>query len=347
MMSLGRFGIGLVLGGLAALACSSNDGPPPPAGSAGSAGSGHGGSANAGGDSPSSTDGGSDSAPEGGTGGSNLPPIGTLGGDAPSGTEGGAPPNPPPSCDPKGTWGKPVALATLSTPQADEQLLSMTHDELSLVFSRDDALFVADRTDAQQDFGAPVAVTLPVEYTFAHGLALSADGLTLVVVRADQKGLGELRRSARGKTFDGAPDTARFGFVNVGLTQSGLLSSPVLSADGKSLVLTRLESANQTGLRLRGEHFDQVEQLDPVTFGAEGGKHKLSQSLSDDARTLFFFDESTGHAAALGSVTPRAAYTERMELPGLLSAFSSAGCGRLYGTLDVDGSLDLVVETPN
>jgi hypothetical protein len=236
---------------------------------------------------------------------------------------------------------------SLSTPQADERLLSMTHDELSLVFSRDDQLFVADRADPRQDFGAPVAVTLPSGYTFEHGVALSADGLTLVIVRTDQLGLAEVKRNERGETFGGDASVARFSFVNVAITQSGLLSSPVLARDGESLVLTRLEAADQTGLRLRGSHFDQVEQLDSVTFGAEDGKHKLSQSLSDDARTLFFFDEGTGHAAALGTVTPRAAFTLRADFPDLLSAFSNVGCGRLYGTLEVDGSLDLVVETPN
>lgn len=343
MMSLGRLGLGLVLGGFLGVACGSDKSLPPPAGAAGSAGSAHsGGSVHSGGDAPSNTEGG-DAQSEGGAG--NAPPLGSIGGDAPSG-EAGAPPNPPPSCDVGRKWGKPVKLS-LSTPQADERLLSMTHDELSLVFSRDDQLFVADRTDPKQDFGAPMALTLPSGHTFEHGVALGADGLTLVIVRTDQQGLAEVKRSERGKPFEPDASVARFSFVNLAVTQSGLLSSPVLSRDGESLVLTRLEAADQTGLRLRGSRFDQVEQLDSVTFGAEDGKHKLSQSLSDDARTLFFFDESTGHAAALGTVTPRAAFTLRADFPDLLSAFTNVGCGRLYGTLEVDGSLDLVVETPN
>jgi hypothetical protein len=341
MMSLGRFGLGLVLVGFLGVACGSDKSLPPPAGSAGAGQSG--GSVRGGGDSSSNPEGGNDAQSEGGAG--NGPPLGTIGGDAPSG-EAGAPPNPPPSCDIGKKWGNPVKLS-LSTPQADERLLSMTHDELSLVFSRDDQLFVADRSDPKQDFAAPVAVTLPSGHTFEHGVALSADGLTLVIVRTDQLGLAEVKRSERGKTFEGDASVARFSFVNVGLTQSGLLSSPVLARDGQALVLTRLEAADQTGLRLRGQHFDQVEQLDSVTFGAEEGKHKLSQSLSDDARTLFFFDEGTGHAAALGTLTPRAAFTLRADFPDLLSAFTNLGCGRLYGTLEVDGSLDLVVETPN
>lgn len=280
-------------------------------------------------------------------GAADEPPIGTIGGAFPGVSEGGAPPNPTPVCDPAAKWSSPQGLTALNTAQADEHLLALSHDELSLVFSRGDALFVADRKSAGDDFAAPLAVQLPAAYTFAQGLALSDDGLTLVVVSADQHALADVTRSARSKTFDGIPNTQRFAWVNANLTQSGLLSSPVLAADGKSLLLTRLESGDSSVFRVRGDRFDDATALDAVTLGAVDGNHKLTQSLSEDARTLFFFDEGTGNAAALWSSTPAAAYTERVELKGLLSAFSNANCGRLYGTLEVEGSLDLVVQTAN
>jgi hypothetical protein len=340
-----RLALGLAFAGVVGVACGSNDTPPPPAGAGGS-------SAN-GGSRPSEFVGGDSATAPGGAAAQNeggapyVPPIGTIGGEFPGVSEGGAPPNPATVCDQAAKWGSPQGLAALNTPQADEQLLALSHDELSLVFSRDDALFVADRKAATDDFGAPVAVQLPGAYTFVHGLGLSDDGLTLVVVSQDQLKLADVTRSARGKTFDGAANAQRFAWVNANLTQSGELSSPVLLADGKSLLLTRLESGDNTVFLVRGEHFDNAAQQDQATLGAVDGKHKLTQSASADARTLFFFDESTGYAAALWSATPTAAYTERVELADLLSAFSNANCGRLYGTLEVAGSLDLVVETPN
>lgn len=347
-MTLGaRFWLAVAFGSALGVACGSNDTPPPPAGSGGSDAS-HAGSRNIdfpGGDG-ATPQAGADSQATGGASGEG-PPIGSIGGDFPGVSEGGAPPNPTPACAMAAKWGSPQSLTALNTPQADEQLLAMSHDELSLVFSRDDALFIADRKSASDDFEPALAVQLPATYTFAHGLALSDDALTLVVVSQDQLKLADVTRTARGKAFDGAASTQRFGWVNANLTQSGLLSSPVLAADGKALLLTRLEGPDSTVFRVRGDHFDDATSLDPVTLGALDGKHKLTQSLSADARTLFFFDESTGYAAALWSTTPAAAYTERAELDELQSAFSNADCGRLYGTLEVDGSLDLVVETPN
>jgi hypothetical protein len=342
-----RFWLGVALAGALASACGSDDTLPPPASSAGSANGGRSGSVNGPVDraGETSTSAGAGDAPaQGGAG--DTPPIGTIGGDFPAAENGGAPPNPTPTCDLTAKWGAPVGLAGLNS-AADEQLLAMTHDELSLVLSRGDALFVADRADAAADFAAPVAVSLPAAYTFAHGLALSDDGLTLVLVSQDQLKLAEVTRSARGKTFGTAANTTRFAWVNANLTQSGLLSSPVLSADGKGLVLTRLESADMTAFWVRGAKLDEATALDAVTLGAVDGKHKLTQSLSADLRTLFFFDEAVGHSAALQSTTPLAAFTERIELSGLLSAFSNSACSRLYGTREVDGSLDVVVETPH
>ncbi|HVY30024.1 MAG TPA: hypothetical protein VHB79_25880 [Polyangiaceae bacterium] len=340
-----RFWLGVALASALGAACSSNDAPPPPAADGGSDSSPAGSRST---DSPGGdgavAQGGARSQAEGGAG---EPPIGTIGGAFPGVSEGGAPPNPTPVCNRAARWSGAQALAALNTAQADERLLALSHDELSLVFSRADALFVADRKSAGDDFAATISVQLPAAYTFAQGVALSDDGLTLVVVSQDQHALADVTRTARSKTFDGTADTRRFAWVNANLTQSGLLSSPVLAADGKSLLLTRLEGGDSSVFRVRGDHFDDAAALDAVTLGAVDGNHKLTQSLSADARTLFFFDEGTGSAAALWSSTPAAAYTERVELEGLLSAFTNANCGRLYGTREVEGSLDLVVQTAN
>jgi hypothetical protein len=98
--------------------------------------------------------------------------------------------------------------------------------------------------------------------------------------------------------------------------------------------------------KISGEHFDVVEQLDPVGLAAQDGKLKLTQSLSADSRTLFVFDQALGHVVGYWSAGARAAFTEPVPLPGLLSAFTSVGCDRLYATLSLDGSLDIVSLSP-
>jgi len=329
----------LLLGALLLSSCGSGKETPPPPASSG------GGSSRANGDAgtPGNEIGGNEAAVGGAAGES---PIGSLGGELPFGEVAGAPAEMPPRCDEATHWGKAETLTELSTAQADEKLLAMTHDELSAVFSRGTELFVADRSVAAMTFDAPVATALPADYGFAHGLSLSPDGLRLVVVSQDQRSLAEISRERRGEAFDGPPSADRFAWVNANLSQSGLLSSPVLAADDRVLILTRIEGPGMKAFKISGEHFDVAEQLDPVGLAARDGKLKLTQSLSADSRTLFVFDEALGHVVGYWSAGARAAFTEPVPLPGLLSAFTSTGCDRLYATLEGEGSLDVVSMSP-
>jgi hypothetical protein len=320
--------------------CSSKKGVPPPA------------PATTGGTPSRSNDGGDatgnsmagDRAAGGGAAGD--PFIGSLGGELPFEPAGGASSDGPPSCDPSAHWGKAQVLAELSTPEKDETLLAMTHDELTVAFSRGSELFVADRSDPGKSFDAPIATVLPAGYGFAHGLSLSPDGLRLVAVSDDQRALAEVSREARGKTFAGKPNTSRFAWVNANLTQSGLLSSPVLSADDRSLILTRVEGPSMSAFSISGDHFDVADQLDPIALAAHDGKLKLTQSLSADSRTLFVFDEALGQVVGYWSTGTRAAFTQPVPLPGLLTAFTNVGCDRLYATVAMGGSLDVVSLSP-
>jgi hypothetical protein len=134
--------------------------------------------------------------------------------------------------------------------------------------------------------------------------------------------------------------------VNANLTQSGLLSSPVLASDDRVLILTRIEGPGMSVLEISGDRFDAAEQLYPGGLTAHDGKLKLTQSLSADSRTLFVFDEALGNVVGYWSAGERAAFTQAVPLPGLLAAFTSANCDRLYATVMVDGSLDIVSLSP-
>ena len=253
-----------------------------------------------------------------------------------------------PLCDMAASWGNPVPLAIVSSSDADERLLSLTHDELTIVFTRDDVPMVADRAAASEDFGTPVPLLLPAGYSHERGVALHPDGLGLVIV-SQSGGFADIQRAARGGAFDGAPSTARFVQLADNAARFGAsLAFPVLSASGGSLYFTHVGASTSKVFHAQGTSLFPVPEMpeDSVTLGGMDGDLKLTLSVSADERTLFFFDEALGHAAGLWNAAPGAPFYELALFEGLQSVFTDASCDRLYGTRMVGGSLDVVVEAP-
>jgi hypothetical protein len=356
-MSMRRLGsIALIITvAVSPLACNTDDPHPsvPGGGSASAAGARvDGGDRNSdgepqgGADSTGMPEGGADAA---GGAGSELSPIGVLGGQGPV-AGGGAPSSGPADCDAATDWGNIESLASVSTEAADERLLAMTHDELTLVFTRDDLPMVADRADADADFGAPIALTLPSGFTLEHGATLGPDGLSLVLVSTDRAELAQVKRPARSGAFGTALDKARFARINDNNQfVHAYLAGPVLSQSGATLFFTQIAGSTSQVFRADGQDTLVRREMseDTVTLGGEEGDAKLTVSVSADLRTLFVFDEALGHVTGLWNSAVGGPYTQATPFTNLESAFASEGCGRLYGTLRVEGSLDVVVETPN
>jgi WD40-like Beta Propeller Repeat len=267
------------------------------------------------------------------------PPIGEVGGEGLYVSEGGAPPNPPTACSRDAQWTM-TPLEAVNTP-ADERLLAMTPDELTLLVTRDDELLVVD---------GPVetAVTLPLGYTHALGASLTPDGLSLIVVAEGGLGFAEVARASRGEAFSSAVSTARFAYLNDARVNSGdTLSSPVLSADGKTLYYTaRKGSAVANVWRVRGPQLSETKLQDTATLGTQDGQAKLVVGVSADERTLFVMDEALGYVTGLWSVTPAAAFTDVESFEGFETLIPNEACDRIYGTMERDGSLEIVTGTP-
>lgn len=332
-----RFWLTVLAASTAPVACSSDD--KPAAISSGSSG-GSGGALNRGGS--SAQPGGESSAGgDGALGGApDLPPIGDVGGEGIFPSEGGAPANPVPLCAPEAAW-RWQPLAGLDT-AADERLWAMTHDGGTLIFSRGEALFVRDGSDEAM-------VTLPEGYTYGSGVALTPDGLSLVVVADGGLGFAEISRSARKGAFTAEPSTERFAAINAARVTSGdTLSWPTLSADGASLYYTARKGPTVAYVwRVRGaQSFVDAKRQDPVTLGTEDGKAKLVISVSADERTLFVFDEALGHVTGLWSATPAAEFADAVQFEGMLSVFSNEACDHLYGGRLQGDSSDVVAGTP-
>jgi hypothetical protein len=286
---------------------------------------------------------GSSSVPEAGaepgSGGAETGDAGQggAGGDGLVYETAGAPPQAPAgACDPLMMPGDDQAQ---SAGASGVKLLSMTPDERSVVFSTAGAVHVADRSAEDQAFTA-LEITLPEGYVADTGAALSADGLSLIVVRDDGSGLGELKRTARGQAFGAEADTTRFAAIN-GLqgTTGRSVGWPVLSSDEKDLyyvsyfgyALVVQSSAGQGG------EFAYGTEIDELTLGGVEGEYKLLSGISSDQRAIFFFDEATGHAMALFRSRPGAPFYDPVDLGEREGVAPNESCSRLYSS--VAGSL--------
>src|SRR4051812_24570578 len=81
------------------------------------------------------------------------------------------------SCAENAKWKSATPLAEISS-DGEERLLSITADELDVLFQRDGLVLLAHRAKASADFGTPSEVTIPADYDVTAGAALSADGKT-------------------------------------------------------------------------------------------------------------------------------------------------------------------------
>ena len=250
---------------------------------------------------------------------------------------GGAPVLAPPgACDPMLELGKAEAQ---DVGVAGLTLLSMTADERSVAFTTgaDDllVLHVADRAAASGDFTAK-PVTLPEGFEATSGVALSSDGLKLIVVMSDQSGFAELSRASRTAAFGGDADPTAFAPINLEKPMSGhSVGWPVLSNDGKTLYflsyfgqgLVRQSERDKYGV------FGSGTEIDEFTLGGQEGAYKLLNGVSSDQRAIFFFDQETSHQTALFRSAPGAPFYDPLDLGERRGATPNADCSLVYSSV--------------
>jgi hypothetical protein len=162
----------------------------------------------------------------------------------------GSPDSGPPACDPTVTWGPPGSVAGLPTGQG-ATAFTMTPDELTVAWVQPTPgseggiqIDVADRAAVDAPFGPAQALTATAAYAASDGLALTPDGLGLVVVRADRMALAQVSRSSRSGTF-GDPDESLYQQINAAAVPSKTsmlapqftyLGDPVLGQDNLTVM---------------------------------------------------------------------------------------------------------------
>jgi len=281
--------------------------------------------------------GGSGSGSDGGSGGT----------PAEVGGSGGVPDIVPAACDPQATWSAPASVTGVSS-AGNETLLALTPDELDLAFLRDGALYVAHRTKAEADFAIGSALVLPVGWSAAHGASLSADGTRLLVVSdPDQKKLGEWTRPNRLAAFSGAIDTSAFAAVNQDAVFTGrVYASPTLSAAGDQLFYNSAfldaDSTIVVSTRTGTGTWSAPRTLSGGVFDGDPGERRLPTGVSQDGRTLFYFNEETAKQEARwrASNSVDSPLYDMLSLGARRGATPNFACNRLYS----ESNSDVVVE---
>ena len=305
----------------------------PAAGNAGASGRATGGNSSAGADA--------------GQGGTETPAGGTAseggaGGELEPGTVVVVPPS---ACSESAKWSSPIPLVGISSDGA-ERLLSVTADELDVLFVRDGGLLSAHRTKATADFGTASEVTIPTDYDATAGATLSADGKALLLVAKSGQAFGALTRSSRTAAFSATADSSAFLALNQRAIQTmEHYAAPVFSPDGKSLVYTGFTPEPEQGFPAGVEGVARVyeslwangmwqmpESISDGFFDGTTAERPLPSGLSSDSRTLFYFDEKTMKQAARFRDRPDAPLGVVVDLGDREGAVPNAGCNVLYYT---------------
>jgi hypothetical protein len=229
------------------------------------------------------------------------------------------------------------SIAVSGVPRgANEELLSMTSDELDLAFLQGGALYVAHRAQASGSFAPGSPIALSDGWSAEQGAALSADGKRLILVSADQTSLGELTRTGRDTAFSGAVDQSGFATVNQNAVYSGdIYASPALSPDDLELFFN---SAFQGGAstivvstRGAGQAWNAATRVISALDGTDTTR-RLPTSISTDERTLFYFNEASMKEEARWRDAPTltSPLSDMVDLGTRRGAQPNATCNRLY-----------------
>lgn len=249
---------------------------------------------------------------------------------------------PPSSCSEAADWTAAAPLAGVSTTD-DEKLLSITADELDVVFLRGGALLHAHRSAANGAFDAGSAVTVPDGYDPTAGAALSGDGTTLVLVASDGHGLAALTRALRTDDFGATADPSAFVALNERAVQTQEhYAQPVLAPNGSSLIFVSFTpgiAANPAVVYesvLSANIWAMPNNISQYIFDGTTEKRPLPSGLSSDSRTLFYYDEASAKQLARFRDRPDAPLYDVVDLGDRAGAVPNGACHRIYYTSNGD-----------
>ena len=259
----------------------------------------------------------------------------------PSDTAPGTPPEAT-ACDPTGEWGEGEVIDV--DQDGSERLVAVTPDELTITWVRanrsEPEFRVADRATSDEEFGDAEVVVA------ANVLALSPDGLRLVVLSGDKGSLGELSRASRDGVF-GEQEDGAFSVLNEDAADNALIfGTAVIAPDDRGLYYTVFGADDDYPLhyseRSGAEPWPVGEPIESCELKAQGSLVRQPTGVSADGLTLFFFDGVRGEARAAWRATPDAAFSWFVDLGARSRAQPNAACDQLYYTVIEETSSLLV-----
>lgn len=263
-------------------------------------------------------------------------------------------------CKTTSTWGTGTLIA-ISTPQSDS-MGAITPDELTLAWmTTAGSVLYADRANVSDAFGAPQ--TLSGTIALDH-VALTPDGLTLIVVKDNRYALLQSTRSSRSTAFGSALDGAPYANIDPPPTEldagaqppHGLFADPMLSPDGQFLYYSQTGQTTltmQETFRAKGDTkpWGQGRNLLETQLGAPdtSGTRRHPTGMSADDLTLFFWDDvaQTERMAFRDGAFSNNTYKQFVDIGAHKNAAPTAGCGRLYFSGAGSGGFDLFFADKN
>ena len=248
-------------------------------------------------------------------------------------------------CSQTADWSATAPLVGVST-NATERLLSITDDELDVVFVRSNTLLRAHRDSVTELFGSGNAINVPAGYTTSFGAALSADGKSLVLVATSGQSFGVLSRASRTVAFEATADAAPFSAVTARAAQTmEHMGYPVLSPDGKTFVFVGYTPEPVGGFpdgvagvsivyesSWTTDSWAMPNNVSHQIFDGTTAARPLPSALSADSRTLFYFDEGTSKQIARFRDRPDAPLYTAIDLGTRAGAVPNAKCDVVYYT---------------
>jgi hypothetical protein len=258
-------------------------------------------------------------------------------GDAAPDSDGGdGGPASPPECSETDAWSTIARVSSIAASGFD-RFGSITENELTVAWtSAAGEIFVADRASTTAAFGTPALLNPGATLLANDRVALVGPGTQLIATLLDGSSFATFLRTSPGTSWVPG-DAGIFQYVAAMISESGgLLSQPVVSADGLALFYLLVIGPNlpvlyesawdknmgawDVGVPLAGADFAiaSATQLRRVT------------GASSDRRTLFFYDEVAGHERAAWRDFPTSAFDVFVDLPNVPEAAPSGNCNTLY-----------------
>jgi hypothetical protein len=254
------------------------------------------------------------------------------------------------SCNPSAAWGTGTLLAASTS--TDDLLDAITPDELTIAWTEGASgarfVYYADRTSASSAFGSPQ--NLGQNNFTADRVALSPDGLRIVVVNADAHGFSEAKRGSRAGTF-GAFSEGGFTNINADVAAGASVGDPLIGETDTQFYFSVYGTSSTTtiyrSLRLTtSDPWGNGGALDVASGLLEvGSNRRRPTGISSDGRTLFFYDQvsSTERAAWINEGT--GVFDSIVDLGARNWAAPSSSCGSLYYSSAGASSIDLFTAT--